>query len=175
MKNSAPDASADRSGILPWTKSCFVCGEANPHGLHLKSRIEGEWVVTEHTTREADLGWRHIVHGGIAMTLLDEVMTWAAILASRRACVAAEMTTRLRKPIHAGQRIRAQGRVTDGKSRLFLTEAQILDVDGTPLATATGKYVPMPEDQVSLCEKDFVWGAGSLDPRTLLAASETPT
>jgi len=26
--------------ILPWTRSCFVCGEQNPIGLNLRFRIE---------------------------------------------------------------------------------------------------------------------------------------
>ena len=71
------------TGTLPWTKSCFVCGQENPHGLHLKCRVDDGQVILEYTTQERDLGWRSIVHGGIVMTLMDEVMTWAAILAAR--------------------------------------------------------------------------------------------
>ena len=56
-------------GVLPWTKSCFVCGEQNPRGLHLRSRVEGELVIIDYTPRETDLGYRQIVHGGIAMTM----------------------------------------------------------------------------------------------------------
>ena len=107
------DSSTAASSALPRTRSCFVCGVENPHGLHTHSRVEGERVVIEYTARECDCGYRRLVHGGIAMTLLDEAMTWAAILAAGRMCVAAELTTRLRRPMTAGDRLRIEdGRVT---------------------------------------------------------------
>lgn len=159
-----PESSSELSGTLPWTRSCFVCGQENPHGLHLRSRIENGRVILDYTPREADLGYKLIVHGGIAITLLDEVMTWAAIVASGRVCVAAELTTRLKKPIRVGQKLRVEGRVTRETSRLILTEGVIVDSDGQPLLTAQGKYMPMPKDQVELTAKDFVISNESIPP-----------
>ncbi len=144
------------SGWLPWTRSCFVCGENNPHGLHLRSRIEGDRIVLEHTAREADLGYRSIVHGGIAMTLLDEVMTWAAIARLRRACVAAEMTARFHHPIAPRLRLRVEGWVTSARGRLVLTEGALCDPEGTILVSASAKYLPMPSGMVAVSSKDFV-------------------
>ena len=149
-------------GVLPWTRSCFVCGEANPHGLRLRSRLEDGCVVLDYTTRDTDRGYRHIVHGGIAVTLVDEVMTWAAIAAARTVCVAAELVTRLRQPIEVGRTLRVEGRLAGGRSRLLMTEGRILGADGAVLLTAKGKYMPMPPDKVALCAKDFVTGPDSL-------------
>lgn len=157
-------------GVLPWTRSCFVCGEDNPHGLRLRSRIEGGRVVIEYETREADLGWKHLVHGGISMTLLDEVMTWAAILAVRRACIAAELTTRLARPIRVPEPLRVEGWVSAVKGKLILAEAHILGRDGHPSATARGKYVAMAGDQAQLCAADFVSNPEALPPDRLLSA-----
>lgn len=149
-------------GVLPWTKTCFVCGENNPHGLRGRSCVEGDRVVLTHMTRAADLGYRHLVHGGIAMTLLDEVMTWAGILTFKRACVAAELTVRLRQPILAGQMIRVEGWIAKAKSRLVEVEGRILDARQEVLATAVGKYVPMPGEGLHLCLKDFVDSPGAI-------------
>jgi acyl-coenzyme A thioesterase PaaI-like protein len=157
------------NGTLPWTKSCFVCGETNPHGLRLRSRVERGVVVLDYVTRESDLGWRHIVHGGITMTLLDEVMTWAAILHTRTACVAAEMTTRLRRAVEVGMRLRVEGRCEAGKARLVMTTGQVMGEDGAILATAAGKYMPMTDAQVSLCATDFVESAGSIPAADIFA------
>lgn len=143
-------------GTLPWTKICFVCGEDNPHGLRGRSRVEGDRVVLTHLTRPADLGYRHLVHGGISMTLLDEVMTWAAILSFKRACVAAELTVRLQQPMLEGQTIRVEGWILRAKSRLVEAEGRILDSRQTVLATAFGKYVPMPGAGLHMCLNDFV-------------------
>lgn len=150
-------------GILPWTRSCFVCGEANPHGLQLKSRIIDGAVVIEYTPRPSDLGYSHIVHGGIVMTLLDEVMTWAAIIGAGKMCVMAEMSTRLLNPVAVGQQLRIEGRITKQSSRLLLTEGVAFGVAGNlEMSRATGKYLPMPEDKIKLCEKDFVYSPAAL-------------
>jgi len=124
--------------------------------------VEGDRVVLTHVPREADLGYRHLVHGGISMTLLDEVMTWAGILTFKRACVAAELTVRLQKPILVGQAIRVEGWITRAKSRLVEAEGRIVDAHQTVFATAVGKYVPMPGDDVHLCLKDFVESPGAI-------------
>jgi uncharacterized protein (TIGR00369 family) len=151
------DASQKRlSGVLPWTRFCFVCGQDNPHGLHLRSRIENGRVMLDYTSRDADLGYKHIVHGGIAITLLDEVMTWASIVAARRACVAAKLATRLKKPIRVGQTLCVEGWVVRQTSRLILTEGVILDSEGRTLLTAEGKYMTMPKEPIALTEEDFV-------------------
>jgi len=162
-----PQGASGSAVWLPWTHSCFVCGQDNPHGLRLKSRVEGGRVVLDYTARASDLGYRHMIHGGIVMTLLDEVMTWAAILDARQACVAAEITVRLRKPVRVGQALRVEGEAAGGRPRLRLARGRILDANGEELAAGQGKYVPMPADLAGLCAKDFVKAEGTMDPRSL--------
>lgn len=174
LRTDMNDSNETLEGTLPWTKSCFVCGEQNPHGLRLKSRIENGRVVLDYTAREADLGYRHIVHGGILATLLDEVMTWAAILSIRRVCVAAELTTRLKHPVKVGRRLRVEGWVARKTSRLILVEGRITGEDGSVAATAEGKYMPMPADQVELTEKDFVVSPDAIHPSRITGGAHEP-
>ncbi len=152
------------SGQLPWTKTCFVCGEDNPHGLHLRSRIEEGRVVLEYRTQKSTAGYRNVVHGGIAMTLVDEVMTWAAIVSMRKRCVAAEMTSRLKHPIGLGQDLRVEGWVTRSTPRLCFTEAAIYNKKNVIMISAKGKYMPMPNDQAGLLEKDFIVSPDAIHP-----------
>ena len=156
------------SGTLPWTKSCFVCGEDNEHGLKLKSHLQDGIVVINYVPRDDDKGWKHIVHGGITMTLMDEVMTWAAMLEVRFACVSVEITSRMRQPIVVGQAIRVEGRVLSRKSRMIITEAKIFSEDGVLLSSAAGKYIKMPADKVAICQDDFVWDEDSILPTDIL-------
>lgn len=158
----------EKNGTLPWTKSCFVCGEDNERGLRLRSRIEDEKVVLNYTPRKTDLGWRSAVHGGLTMTLLDEVMTWAAMVDSGMACVAAEMTTRMKKPVEVDHSLRVEGWVTQNRRKVVLTEGQMLDDKGTVLATATGKYMQMPGEQFQICEDDFVFDDDAIPPSDLI-------
>ena len=157
-----------KNGTLPWTRSCFVCGETNERGLQLKSRIEDGKVVLDYATRKTDLGWRSAIHGGLTMTLLDEVMTWAAMIDAGMACMSAEMTTRMKKPVLVGQNLRVEGWVTTNRRKVILTESCMTDGDGTVLATATGKYMQMPGEHFQICEDDFVTAEDTLSPGDLI-------
>ena len=143
---------------LPWSRDCFVCGAANPQGLRLRARVEGENIVLEHTTRDEDQGWQGVVHGGVTTALVDEVMTWAAILACGRPCVAAEVTVRMLRPIGLGARLRVEGTAEPGaRPRLVRTSARVLDEQGETLATATGKYMRPAGITLDLSSAGFVF------------------
>ena len=155
------------NGTLPWTKSCFVCGEDNPHGLHLKSWVEGKVVRLKYTTRASDVGYRNLVHGGILATLLDEVMTWAAIISAGRMCVAAEMTTRLKKPVEVAMDLDVAAWTEKLNRRLILVQSEARDSENKVLVGAQGKYTPMPQAKLSLASKDFVYDQNCIQPSEL--------
>ncbi len=153
-------------GILPWTYSCFVCGEKNTRGLHLKSFLKDGKVSIRFTPDETLLGYRHIIHGGIAMTLLDEVMTWAAIAYTRKACVSAEITCRFKMPISQGTKLLIEGNVLGERRKILITEGRIVAEEDEKkcFLTASGKYMPMSDSDMILCEKDFVLAKESIHP-----------
>ena len=155
MARHKKDITDAQCGWLPRSRSCFVCGRDNPRGMQVRSRIENGIVVLHYTPSDTDLGWKAIVHGGITMTLLDEVMTWSAIVALRRACVAAEITCRLLQPVRAGVPLRVEGEVVRAGGRLVLTEGRVLSPEGRQLAAGSGKYLPMAENAFRLCAEDF--------------------
>ena len=157
------------TGSLPWTKSCYVCGEQNRDGFQLRSRVENGVVLLEYTTQPNDVGYRHIVHGGILMTLLDEVMTWAAILETGKVCVAAEITTRLKQPIGVGEALRVEGRVEKNAKRLILTSGRIINVSGDVVIEASGKYVPSLDSQTAFQHADFVLSPHVLSLENILS------
>ena len=156
-------------GTLPWTRGCLVCGENNPDGFHLRLRVEDGFVKLDYTAKAHDVGYHDIVHGGVLMTLADEIMTWAAILEFRCVAVAAEMTTRLHGPVSAGTPLRFEARVTKANRRLALTEANVIDTrDGTIVATCSGKYMPVPRGKTKSQEEDFVRHPDSIPPEAII-------
>jgi acyl-coenzyme A thioesterase PaaI-like protein len=119
---------------------CFACGPANPKGLHLQFRFEGEEYVCDFTPAREYQGWDDILHGGIVATVLDEVMTrilWEKGISA----MTAEMTVRLKKPVPIARPATARARVTASRKRVYETEAEIVLEDGTVAATATGKFL----------------------------------
>ncbi|MDB5297843.1 MAG: thioesterase superfamily protein [Phycisphaerales bacterium] len=133
---------------LPHTAGCLVCGRENPHGLHLDLRVDAAGTVaTDFSPGPTHIGFQGVTHGGVLATVLDEAMVWAATWAGRRFCLCGEMTIRFRKPAHVGEPLRFEARVTVARSRLVTTVGVARDAAGAVVAEATGKYVPLPDDQ----------------------------
>lgn len=141
---------------LPWSRSCYVCGEANPDGFRARSFKVKERIELPFVAEERFAGWNQVIHGGIIATLLDEVMTWAAILGSDKPCFAAEFTVRLLKPLPPTTHCVAVARMVSGRRRVFDTESWIEDEAGTVYARGIGRYMPVPPEQTKHLRQDFV-------------------
>ncbi|OGR32078.1 MAG: hypothetical protein A2091_06965 [Desulfuromonadales bacterium GWD2_61_12] len=118
---------------------CFVCGMANPAGLHVSFTIDKETqAASAHLSLKDEYqGWSGIVHGGILSTLLDEVCMHAARTIGDQ-MVTAEITVRYKKPVPVGSEIFLQGRVVGLHKRLVLAEGTI-ELSGTLMAEAEAK------------------------------------
>ena len=128
--------------LLPRTRSCFVCGRLNARGFRAQMTAQGGEVSLPYRPAADDAGYAGIVHGGLAATLMDEVMTWAAILATRSVCVAAEITVRFVAPMRVGGAYRVRGWVSRHGRRLVRAEAAIEEADGGTVARCEGTYLP---------------------------------
>jgi acyl-coenzyme A thioesterase PaaI-like protein len=158
-------ASAGRV-LLPWSRSCFVCGEANPQGLRARLYLAGDVVEMDFVPRREFEGWSGVVHGGLVGTVLDEVMTWAAMLSARRAMFAAEITVRLRAPLPPGTACVARARAAAPRKSLVGVEAWLEDAAGTVYARGEGRYLPVPPERLTGFRHDFVWGEDVLGLRS---------
>jgi uncharacterized protein (TIGR00369 family) len=121
-------------------RTCFVCGEKNPHGLKLRLRVDPERgeSAAEVVFEERFQGWAGVVHGGLLATVLDEALIYAAGAKGLK-CVTGEMTVRYVKPVRTGAPYALRGRFLEDKGRMVLAESELLDADGTQVARATGK------------------------------------
>jgi acyl-coenzyme A thioesterase PaaI-like protein len=128
---------------------CFACGELNEHGLHLELHADAQGCWTEVTLDPRFQGWESVAHGGIVATLLDEVMAWSVIGRDTWG-VTARLNVAFRRPIVIGQRLRAEGWVTEASRRMFRTAGHVLDAaTGDVLATGEGAFVAAPPEQLA--------------------------
>jgi uncharacterized protein (TIGR00369 family) len=148
---------------LPWSRSCFVCGAENPLGLRARSFKVGEAIELPFVVRPEFSGWNGVTHGGLIATVLDEVMTWAAILAQRKPCFAAELTVRLQLPLAPGTRCVARASTEQVRRQIASTCAALTDEQGAVYAKATGRYMPVPPQRMRHLRSDFVTEPGCLD------------
>src|SRR4030043_942178 len=81
---------------------CFVCGEKNHYGLHLKFSIHEGKVSSEFVPQKIHQGYKDIVHGGIISTIIDEAMVKAAIMQGMPA-VTVEIRVCFKNPFAVGE------------------------------------------------------------------------
>jgi uncharacterized protein (TIGR00369 family) len=126
-------------------RTCFVCGEKNPHGLRIQMRIDPERgeAAAEVVFEERFQGWAGIVHGGLLATVLDEALIYAAGAKGLK-CVTGEITVRYVKPASTGVRYTLKGRFLEENGRIVTAESELLDADGTQVARASGKLFKVP-------------------------------
>lgn len=146
---------------LPHTRSCFVCGEANPHGLRLRFATDGRVVHTRFTPGAQHAGFQGVVHGGILATVLDEIMVWACAVQARKFAFCAEMTVRFQRPAVPGVELIAEAeQVANRRGRVFEAKSVLRNSAGEELASATGKYMPIRAVDLAELQRDMVGDPG---------------
>jgi acyl-coenzyme A thioesterase PaaI-like protein len=141
---------------LPHTHSCFVCGESNPLGLKLRFQTDGKSVTTRFRPRAEHIGFKGVVHGGLTATVLDEIMVWACVVATRKFAFCAELNVRYLQPLAPEMEVVVTSElIADRKGRVLEAKAVMQNAVGKTLAEATGKYIPINNPDVSLMMADF--------------------
>ncbi len=113
--------------------ACFVCGPANPIGLHVSFRLEGEICRAEFTPELHHQGYDGVTHGGIIYSLLDDVMANCLFLRGIRAYTA-KCAIRYRDPVPVGTPLRLEGREMKRKGRFVILEGRALRAEGGGVA-----------------------------------------
>ena len=132
--------------------TCFGCGPANAKGLRIRSLVEGDTVVTRFRAQPEHEAFAGHLNGGIAGTLADCGMNWAAIhflmerngLAVAPPTVTLEYSMRFRRPIPTGGEIELVARPIDVGTDRATIEAAIV-AGGRECATASGTFVVVKE------------------------------
>jgi acyl-coenzyme A thioesterase PaaI-like protein len=120
---------------------CFVCGTANPIGLGVHFRVEGDFCRAEFTSNERHVGYDGVVHGGILFSLLDDVMAnWLWLRGEK--CFTARADIRYRAHLEVGVPVRLESVLSKRKGRLAILEGRVLRQDtGVVVAEATGSFM----------------------------------
>ncbi len=120
---------------------CFACGTDNPKGLHLeKAALDGDEAVTVFRPGDEHVGAGRSLHGGLAATLLDEIMVWAGILVHRVLTVTGTLDLRFSRPVTVDDEIVVRGRVDERRGKRLICSGS-LEVAGSASVTGSGLYL----------------------------------
>jgi uncharacterized protein (TIGR00369 family) len=160
---------------LPYTRSCFVCGESNPIGLRLKFETDGRIVQTRFVPRPEHVGFKQTIHGGLLATLLDEIMAWACIAQTKRFGYCAELNVRFLQTARPGEEIAATARLVGNlRNKLFEAQAELRNPQNIVLATATGKYLPIKNPTLADMMTDLIGNISSIEGQAGTATADLP-
>ena len=131
---------------------CFGCGPANPKGLQIKSRVEGDEVVAEWRPEPHHLAFEGVLNGGICAALLDCHSNWAAAyhlmqrlgLKAPPCTVTAEFSVRLKRPTPMDTTLKLRARVVESSEDRAVVDASI-EAAGKVTATCRGTFVAVKE------------------------------
>jgi uncharacterized protein (TIGR00369 family) len=122
---------------LPWRHlpgyNCFGCCGENGAGLRLRFAMgEPDTVSCSYQAAPHHESYPGVTHGGIAATVLDELMGNVLALREGKLCFTVGMRTRFVSPLRTGVRYRAVARIVERPERpdgLFKVEGEICDLD----------------------------------------------
>lgn len=131
---------------------CFGCGPANPHGLRIKSFVEGDEVVCVFQPRPHHQAFDGVLNGGIIGTLFDCHMNWAAThrlmavngLEHPPCTVTAEYSVVLKRPTPSTGLVTVRARVVECSADRATVEA-VMEAGGKVTATSRGAFVAVKE------------------------------
>jgi uncharacterized protein (TIGR00369 family) len=120
---------------------CFGCSPVNPAGLRMKFFANQDAVFSSVTIPDHLCGWSNIAHGGVITTILDEIMSWAALHFLKRITMTKSMNIEFIKPVYIRNPLKAEGRVqtVNGKHDAVM-EGILYNDKGDPCAKSTANF-----------------------------------
>jgi acyl-coenzyme A thioesterase PaaI-like protein len=104
---------------------CFGCAPDHPIGFRLAFTCEGEEVRTTFMAGEQHQGPPGVMHGGLVMTLADEIAAWTVIGLKQRMGFTAAVEARLLKPVRIASEIVGRGRIASDGARVVKVAVEL--------------------------------------------------
>ncbi|KTE93716.1 thioesterase [Desulfitobacterium hafniense] len=127
-----------------YAENCFVCGEKNPIGLHLKTKNVNGKSHLELDVHENLSGFDGLMHGGFICMLLDEVM-FHAVESSGETTLTLNINTNFVNPALIGHHLVVEAWIANRQGRKIYVEGKVTDGDKV-VADAKGLYLRVDMD-----------------------------
>lgn len=120
---------------------CFACGRANTSGLRIDNfESIDAGVSAGFVPGPLHRGTFGVLHGGLAVTALDEIMAWAGIIQAGVLCVTANIKIRFRRPVPIEEPLQLRAWLGDRSGRRLPITGELHTTSGLAVE-ASGLYV----------------------------------
>ena len=116
------------------TDRCWVCGPGNPRGLQVTFEPDGDHGSRAvYVARDEHAGWPGVLHGGLALALMDEALGWSLYFHGAGG-MTARFDARFRQQIPIGSTLVVRAWTLARRGRLVKARAEVrLATDEGPL------------------------------------------
>ena len=126
---------------------CFACGEENPFGLHLKFEFEGDRLISRKILTREYQGYENIAHGGIVMTMLDEMMSKFIQKKYNEQALTGKLEIRYRHPTPIGNELKLSAWVNSQMMNIITMKSKVETAEGLVTAEATAKFAVVASNE----------------------------
>lgn len=120
-------------GSLFGDQHCFGCGPRHPAGFRMRFHEEGDEVVTRLTPGDGHQGAPGIMHGGLILTVADELAAWVCILKLTKFGFTARYEGRLQAPARVGLELHGRARIARKTTRTAEVAVSLAQGESTVL------------------------------------------
>jgi uncharacterized protein (TIGR00369 family) len=111
--------------------NCFGCSPNNASGLKMEFFDEGDYICSYWRPHKAFQGYRDVLHGGIQVTLMDEIASWVVQAKLGTAGVTSRIETRFLKPVFVSEEhIVLKARVQEVKRNIVVIGVDLFNAAG---------------------------------------------
>jgi acyl-coenzyme A thioesterase PaaI-like protein len=124
---------------------CVVSGDANPLGIAMEPRRQGDTVVADVRLGAAFEGAPERAHGGVVAAIFDDVMGYVLLL-ERQPAYTGELTVRYLAPVPIGKDLSVRAWLRERAGRKLWLAAE-MHHDGKLLGEAEAVFIAIPPDR----------------------------
>ena len=135
---------------------CVVSGPANPMGMSISVRRDGEEAVADFNLGAAFEGAPRRAHGGVVAAIFDDVMGYVLVL-HRTPAFTGRLTVNYRAPVPMGadMTVRARLQQRSGRKLSMTAEMRLADEPETVICDAEGLFIAIPPERLGLASADL--------------------
>ncbi len=126
--------------LLPVSRKSFFTGVERPDGLGLQMHFRRGLVYTDIVVARAFEGYENTVHGGMIFGILDTIMWYAIIMATKKICMTRKTDMDFFKPMKCNTQYRGEGKLLRVEGRDVWATAWIDDAEKERCAQVTALF-----------------------------------
>jgi acyl-coenzyme A thioesterase PaaI-like protein len=131
---------------------CVVSGLANPMGIAIRVRREGEEAVASVVLGPAFEGAPGRAHGGIVAAVFDDTMGFVLSMLKQPAFTG-QLTVTYRAPTPVGEALEFRARLVSSEGRKLVIGAEATSTSDVVVAEATGLFIAIPAERFGEARK----------------------